>query len=31
VSTYKARVLAKLKLKNAIGIAEYARQMKIIC
>jgi two-component system response regulator EvgA len=30
VSTYKARVLAKLKLKNAIGIAEYAREMGVI-
>jgi DNA-binding NarL/FixJ family response regulator len=30
VSTYKARVLTKLKLKNSIAIAEYARQMGIV-
>jgi DNA-binding NarL/FixJ family response regulator len=30
VSTYKSRVLRKLKLKNAIEIAEYAREMGII-
>ena len=30
VSTYKARVLTKLKLKNSIGIAEFAREMGVI-
>jgi DNA-binding NarL/FixJ family response regulator len=30
VSTYKSRVLTKLKLKNSIEIAEYAREMGII-
>ncbi|WP_028537197.1 response regulator transcription factor [Paludibacterium yongneupense] len=30
VSTYKARVLGKLKLKNSIAIAEYAREMGVI-
>jgi DNA-binding NarL/FixJ family response regulator len=30
VSTYKARVLTKLKLKNSIAIAEYARQMGVV-
>lgn len=30
VSTYKARILTKLKLKNAIAIAEYAREMGIV-
>lgn len=30
VSTYKARVLTKLKLKNSIAIAEYAREMGVV-
>ena len=30
VSTYKARVLTKLRLKNAIAIAEYAREMGVV-